>query len=435
MTKRWLISAATLALLASPVSAETLREAIAAAVQTNPTLAAAHARQDALGETVAQARAAGRLTASADAVGGYDRYNYGKGGSATVGAALPIWTGGRVSSAVRAARADVAAGDQSVRDSEAVLVTNVVATYAELLFDQQTVAIAKADIELLDRQVAEAKSRFTLGTSTRTDVARLEAQRLSAVGSLAAANATLDTTAAQYRAVVGHDPGTLLLPDAPLPALPGTLDQARSRALANNPLLIASLRTADASAARIDAARADGHPSLTLDAGYGYADGFIGGDNRGYPLTTTATLAFHVPILTGGLIASEVRQARAVHRADRFDSDAQAREATRAVDAAWAALAGARAQIDADAGRVTAADLALKGVRAEYAFGLRTTLDILVADESLRTAQLSLANDQSTALNAQAALLRAMGTLAPSIFAMPEPKDASATSVSMKVTD
>ena len=160
-----------------------------------------------------------------------------------------------------------------------------------------------------------------------------------------------------------------------------------------------------------------GRPDVTVGAGYGYADSFSGGDNRAYPLSTSATVGLHVPILTGGLVASQVRQARAAHRADLFDADAQAREATRGVDAAWAALAGARAQIDADTARVTAADLALKGVRAEYAFGLRTTLDILVADESLRAAQLSLASDRSNALNAEAALHRATGTLAPGLFA------------------
>ena len=416
MIKAWWLGAAALVSVATPGSAETLRDAILAATQTNPTLAAARARQEALGETVTQARSAGRLTASVDAAAGYDRFNYGKGGYGTVGAALPIWTGGRVPAAVRAAKADVAAGDESVRDSEAALLTDVVAAYAALLFDQQSVAIARADIDLLDRQVAEAKARFTLGTSTRTDVAQLEAQRASAVASLAAASATLDTTAAQYRATVGHDPGTLALPSGSLPAMPGTLDQARSRALANNPLLLASRRAADASAARIDAARANGNPSVAIGAGYGYAGSLSGGDH-GYPLATSATLGLHVPLLTGGLVASQVRQARAAHRADLFDAEGQAREATRGVDAAWAALTGARAQIAADTGRVTAADLALKGVRAEYAFGLRTTLDILVADESLRAAQLSLANDQSNALNAEAALLRATGTLAATVFA------------------
>jgi len=415
MIKRSLLLGAAL-LAACPASAETLHEAVLAAQATNPTFAAARARQDALGETVSQAAAAGRLTASADAAAGYDRLNYGKGGTGSFTVALPIWTGGRVSSAVRAARADVAAGHENVRDSEAALLTSVVGVYAEMLYDQQAVEIAQADITLLERQVAEAKARFKLGTSTRTDVAQLEAQRASAVASLADAKGTLATTSASYCATIGHDPGALQAPTQAFLELPGTLDQARSRAITDNPLLQASLHSADASAARIDVARANRAPSVALGGSYGYAGTVGDGRVYGAPLESFASVALHIPLLTGGLVNSQIRQASAAHRADEFDADAQLRETLRSVDAAWAMLVGARAQISADALRVDAADLALKGVRAEYSFGLRTTLDILVADESLRAAQLALARDHSAALESEAAVLRATGRLTEAEF-------------------
>ena len=411
MNRRRTLLAGVALLAAAPLHAETLREAVAAAYATNPTLASAHARQDALSEETEQARAGGRLTAAADAAGGYDRFDYGKGGAATVSAALPIWTGGRVPAAIHAAQADVAAGAQNVRDSEAQLVTAAVGAFAELLYDQQAVDIAKADIALLDRQVAEAEARFKLGQATKTDVAQLVAQRASGVATLADAQATLDMTQAGYRATIGHDPGTLAAPPAALPALPGTLDQARSRALADNPQLAASLRTADASQARIAAARANGAPSLTLGGAYGYDENLGNSTVGAFPRAASVGLQLHVPILTGGLVSSQVRQAGAAHRADLFDADATMREITRQVYSAWAALASARAQTSADEGRVEAADLALKGVRAEYAFGLRTTLDILVADESLRAAQLALARERSDALIATTELLRATGRL------------------------
>ena len=166
-----------------------------------------------------------------------------------------------------------------------------------------------------------------------------------------------------------------------------------------------------ASAARVDQARADGAPSISLQAGYGYATDLAQGGDRGYADAASAGIALHVPILTGGLVASQVRQAGAQYRASRYDADAAAREATRSADSAWAALASARDQAAANEQSVTAARLALQGVRAEYGFALRSTLDILVADESLRGAQLSLAHNRSDALIAEAALLRATGRL------------------------
>jgi outer membrane protein len=398
-----------------PARVETLRDAINDAYSSNPTLLAARARQDALSETPEQAKAAGRLTAALDAGGGYDKFGYGKGVGGTASASLPIWTGGRVGSAVRAAEGDVAAGKEGLRDTESSVLESVVAAYANLLYDQQAVGIAQADIALLDNQVADSRSRFKLGNATRTDVARLEAQRASAQATLASAQATLMTDAAQYRAVIGREPQQLE-PNIASIALPATLDDAKTRALAANPLFQQSQRVADADAARIDEARANGNPSLTLGAAYGEDADFALRSNRAFPVAANAGVTLHIPLLTGGLVPSQVRQARAEHRAALSDVDAAGREAVRSAEAAWAGLIGSKAQTAANDQSVQAADLALKGVRAEYAFGLRSTLDILVADESLRGAQLALARSQSDTLIAEAGLLHATGRLDDTAF-------------------
>jgi len=411
---RWLVSAAALCLavpVSGPVSAETLREAIAAAYATNPQLASARARQEALAETPEQARAPGRPTVSAGGAAGYDRLGYGNAGAASVSATLPIWTGGRVRSAVRAAGADVAAGAEGLRDTEAAILQGVVAAYADLLFNQQAVEVARVGIERLAAQVAEARSRFGLGQATRTDVAQLEAQRATVVANLADAEGALATAAAAYRAAVGRDAGTLSAGIAVPAALPASRDEARRAAEAGNPLLLQQRRIVDASAARIDQARADRAPSLDLTGGYGRGARLTDGTLRGYDAATSIGVALRLPLLTGGLVPSRVRQAEAVNRAERFQADAAAREAVRAADAAWASLTAAQARLQANIDGLTAADLALKGVRAEYGFGLRSTIDILVADQSFRSAQLAVAAARADVLVAQAALLRASGRL------------------------
>lgn len=413
---RWLATF-TACLLATPASGETLREAIAAAYATNPQLAAARAGQEARTEAWEQARAAGRLTAETAAGAGYDRSGFGRAGSATAGVTLPVWTGGRVPSAVRAAEGDIAAGAEGLRDTEAAILESVVVAYADLLYNQQAVDVARVGIERLDAQVAEARSRFRLGQATRTDVAQLEAQRASVVANLADAEGTLATIAAGYRAIVGQAAGTLSADVPASTALPATLDAARGAAQAGNPLLLRQRRVAEAAAARIARERAEGAPFLALNGSYGYGGRIVDDRLRGYEPAASAGLALRVPLLTGGLVASRVRQAEATHRAERFGIDAAAREATRAADAAWATLAAARTRLDANAEGLAAADLALKGVRAEYGFGLRSTIDILVADQSFRTAQLAVARSRSDVLIAQAALLRAAGRLTANAYA------------------
>lgn len=404
-----LVSAAMVA--ASPAQAETLREAIAAAYATNPELAEARARQDAREEAPEQARAEGRPTIFADAGAGYDHLGLGEAGSANLNGTLPIWTGGRVSSAVRAANADVAAGEQRLRDREAAVLERVVFAYADLLFAQEAVEIARIGIERLDRQMEEAQLRFDLGEATRTDVAQLRAQRASVVANLADAEAALASAAAAYRAVVGDEPGDLVADIPPPQALPQNLAAARVAAESSNPLLLEQMRIADASAARIDRERAARAPSLDLAGGYGRGAQLAGGSLRGFESTATVGLVFRLPIFTGGLVPSRVREAEAIYRAEQFAVAAVEREVIRIVDTAWASLLAARLRLEANEEGLEAAELALNGVRVEYEFGLRSTIDILIAEQSYRAAQLAMARSRSDVLIAQAAVLRAGGQL------------------------
>jgi outer membrane protein len=416
MTK-WLSTASLLLLAAQPAHGETLREAIAAAYETNPELAAARSRQEALAEAPRQARAEGRLVADASGDVGYDRFGGGSTGVGVVAATLPIWTGGRVSASVRAANGEVAAGAEAVRDTEAAILESVVAAYANLLYQQQAVEVARVGIERLERQLSEARARLDLGQATRTDVAQLEAQRASVVGNLADAEGALATVAASYRAIVGRAPVGELSAETPTPpALPATVDAARTAAGIDNPLLLRQQRTTEAAAARIDRERAERAPSLGLSGNYGYGAQRVDGDLRGYEAAARGGLTLRIPLLTGGLVASRVRQAEATYRAEQFTTDAAVREVERQVDAAWGTLAAARRRLEADVEGLAAADLALNGVRAEYGFDLRSTLDILVADQSFRSAQLSVARSRTDVLIAEAALLRATGRMTEAAF-------------------
>jgi len=53
----------------------------------------------------------------------------------------------------------------------------------------------------------------------------------------------------------------------------------------------------------------------------------------------------------------------------------------------------------------------LKGYQLEYGYGLRSTLDVLIADENLRAAQVSLAESRHDTIVAEASLLAVTGGL------------------------
>lgn len=400
-----------------PAAADTLREAIEAAYMGNPQLAAARAFQEAQEEAPEQARALGRPTASADVTASYNPLGYGRSGVATVQFDLPIWTGGRVATAVRAADREVAAGAEGLRDTEASILLSVVVAFANLQYSQEAVQMARISIERLDRQVAEARSRFELGQTTRTDVAQLEAQQASVVAGQADAEGALANAAATYRALVGREPGTLPAEVPPPTGLPRTLSAARAEAERSNPQLGRQDHLAEAAAARVDQARAERAPTFGLTGSYGRGATLVDGDVHGFDAAKFVGLTVRLPLSTGGLISSRVRQAQATLRAERFGTDAALREVVRATEEAWFSLIAAEGRLKANTSGLAAADLALRGVRLEYGFGLRTTLDIVVADQSFRSAQLAVARARADVLIAQASLLRGTGQLRPDVFA------------------
>lgn len=396
---------------ASPSQAETLSEAIARVYETNPEIAAARANLEALGELPIQVRAEARPTVDAGLNGGYDNTGFGTTAATDVSARWQIWSGGRVSASSAAAEADVAAGAEELRDIEADVVERVVVAYANLLLAQESVGVARQGIERLDRQVEEARLRFDLGRATLTDVSQLEAQRASVSENLAIAENDLAVSNAAYQAVVGREPGQLE-EESPNPIdLPTSREEARDRALVGNPVLQQQQRNADAALFRVREARAGRAPIIELGGSFARAGRLRGARFNDLTSDASVGIGIRIPILTGGLVPSQVRASEATYRAEQHTIEAVEREVTRITDVAWADFIAAQSRLKANEYRVEAAELALQGILLEYNLGLRSTIDILVADDALRAAQVALAASRADILIAQAGLLRATGNL------------------------
>jgi outer membrane protein len=401
--------------------AETLQDALSAAYRTNPVLQGQRAQQQALDETYVQAKAGLRPTAGLTTQAQYDRgpnsvadfrqgfsgYNFG---SAAITLTQPLYTGGRTSWAVRAADATVRAGRQDLRTVEAQVLLTVIQGYVDVLRDQQVLAIRNADMATLERQVAESQAKFDLGQVTRTDVAEAQASLESARGALAAATGQLEISRAEFEAAVGEAPGVLADP-IDLPGLPASLDQALKVAETTNPQLEQSRLRERSSHAAVAQAKAAWRPTVSLQGAYGYIGPVSPLNTHDYGQEATAGVTVSLPLLTGGVTASQVRQATAQNSSDQIAIETERRQVVQDVVQTWSQLQSNRLGAQAAQAQETAASLALKGSQAEYGYGLRKTLDVLIADQNLRAAQQSLAVSRHDAFLAQAAVLSAIGGL------------------------
>jgi outer membrane protein len=418
-----LAPAAMLLLAGAPVRAqvETLQDAISAAYRTNPALRSQREQQKALDETYVQAKVGWRPTAGAtgqaawerapnsvaDFAEGFSPANYG---SAAVTLTQPLYTGGRTTWAVREADASVAAGREDLRAVEARVLLSVVQAYCDVLRDQQILEVRKADVATLEREAAESKAKFDLGQVTRTDVAEAQAQLEAARVALDSATGQLEISRAEFEAAVG-EPARDLAQPSDLPGLPASLDEAVKAAEGSNPLLLQSREQERSSRAAVAEAKAAWRPTVSLQGTYGYIGPVAPLSPRAYGAEPAAGITVSIPLLTGGLTASQVRQAAAQNSSDQIAIETVRRQVVEGVVQSWSRLRSNRLGVQAAQAQEAAASLALKGAQAEYGFGLRTTLDVLIADQNLRAAQQSLAVSRHDAFLAQAAVLSAAGRL------------------------
>jgi len=415
---KFLTGSLVAALMAGAAGADTLRDALVSAYQSNPTLTAQRQNLRATDATVAIARAAGRPQVSATAglnrdltrSGILDSGGHGPTLSVGVDLSYPLFNGGSVRNSVRAAETRVEAGRATLRAVEGDVFTNAVAAYMDVIRDRAIVELNQNNVKVLQTNLEATRDRFEIGDLTRTDVAQSEARLQLGVSQLAESEGRLTGSEATYRQVVGHAPGELA-PPPPLPPLPATGEEAVRIALANNPDLVAITRQAAAAGYDVNVARAGRLPNVSAGLSETYVNN-LGGASGPLPATgtqTTAGLNLRVPIFQGGLPAAQIRQAQAREGQTLEQVVGTERAVVQTARAAFATYDASQKAIQAETVAVQANELALEGNRAEQSVGTRTVLDVLNAEQELLNAQVALVTAKRDAYVAGFQLLNAMG--------------------------
>jgi outer membrane protein len=418
LKRSFLLTAAALCALPA-AGAETLADALALAYSKNPQVEAERARVRSTDENIAQARAGRLPSAQFQGDVGY-RWTRQDGffgptetdtfpRSANISATQSLYSGGRTPALESQANALVDGASEQLRSTEQAVFLATIQSYVDVRRDLLVVDARATNVERLRKQLEAARIRFEVGEITRTDVAQAESRLAQAEAGLATARSGLETSRAAYQRVVGQAPGELEKEPA-APALPATLTQAVETGLANNPDLARAIANVRVTEALVRANTSDLNPRVDLTARIARDESVNNGRTTGTD-SAQAFASVRVPLYDQGIARSRIRQSRIeVERAEFTAEDAR-RSVTQAVARSWGEVEATKRVIDASRTQVQAATVALEGANEELTVGLRTTLDVLDAEQELLEANLSLIAAERNAYVATHQLLSAMGIL------------------------
>ena len=328
--------------------------------------------------------------------------------NATAQVTQQLFTGFRRSGQSRLADANIAGAQEGLRSRAQDVLLATVEAYVGVLRDQDVVRLREEHVESLGRLLAGTQRRLDVGEVSRTDVAQAQARLAGARANLARSRADLEIAQARYIAIVGRPPQSLT-PVAALPQTPHSLEAAISQAETTHPDLGRAESAERAARAQVTIERAALLPQVSL---VGRAD-----ENRDFGISesrresSSAVAQFSMPLFEGGFAYSRTRQSRInVGRAEQR-TEAQRRAVVANVTGAWSNLRASREILSVADEQVDATAIAVEGAERERGYGLRSTLDVLDAEEEARNAQIARARANADAVIASYALLATTGAL------------------------
>lgn len=367
-----------------------LTEALTRAVDHDPVVSIARARYEAESEAGEQERASLRPSLELKGTGSYShtdaQFAFGSDSDR-----YPSWTAGlearqpllRMDWAARGDQADIS--DEVARENLEELQRNFVARvsqrYIDALLAEDRYDQVQSEVRAVLESLNDTRKRYEVELVPGTDLKEAQARYDLTQARLVAAAADLETSRDALQESTGYDRARLptLREDGQFPVLdPPDLDGWLRIASENSGSLTAarlSLRRAQTDLAR---RKADALPTADLVASVGRQDSkefALGARNS----EAIIGVELSIPIYSGGINASQLREAQARLREAESTLQSQTLETERQVRTAFRAVETARAETLAYGRAQESAILAEAAAQAGYDAGTRTITDVLDA--------------------------------------------------------
>ena len=324
---------------------------------------------------------------------------------------------------LQAAHSTAEAGDKTYEAAAQDLFFRVATAYFTVLNDQEQLAVAQANEEALRITYDQAEQQYKVGISAVTSVYQAKSQYDLAKATTVSAQNTLANDRQLLGVITGKPVGDLkkLRPDLPMdPPSPADPQAWVDNALKNNPGLASAALTVEAAEHNVNAARAGHLPTITATLSRGKSSTWLengsynsalGGNSGNGRWGNTIGVILSVPIFSGGLTQSQVRQN--IYRRDEAQDDLELtrRNTIQGTLNGYNSVLTDISKVESGKAAVEAGQKSVDATKAGFQVGTQIMLDVLNSIQILTQAESSYAASRHQLVLDRLALKLQAGTL------------------------
>lgn len=329
--------------------------------------------------------------------------------AATFSFDLDLW--GRNRAALAAATSEAEAARVDAAQARLMLTTGIASAYADLAGYYAALDVANEAVRVRGVSAKLSTDRARAGIENQANQRQAESRAAAARADVVALDEAIALTRNRIAALVGAGPDrglSIARPHLARPALDLPAD-AGIDLIGRRPDIVAARLRAAAAAKRIDVARADFYPNISLSAlvglqSLGLSNLFSAGSEYG-----NGGAAISLPIFDGGRLQGRYRGARADYDVAVATYDRTLIDALRNVADTIASRAANERQLAGRRDALTAAAEGAKLAGLRYRAGLSNQIDQLTAEDSMVALSRAVADLEARQLALDIALIRALG--------------------------
>ncbi|PSU45257.1 agglutination protein [Photobacterium frigidiphilum] len=406
----------SLQFMAMPVMAQSLEQAIAQTLSSNPEIRSAYNEFMSRNELIDASTGDYLPSVDLEAGIGYEDYDNKLGTkgefdprNAKISIRQLLWDGSITYNDIQRNKAETEAQRYQLLSDAQDMALKATESYLDVLRAQEILALSEANFAVHQRMYSDIKKRADSGIGSTADLAQVAGRLARSNTNLLSAKSNLNDKNTAYIRTIGAYPEALEKPEVDINYVASSLDDAMEKARKNNPVIYVASNDIEAAQQQYEQAKGTFYPSFSIEASQEWGEELDG--SRGDTDEFKAMLKMRYNLYNGGSDAAKSRRAAYQINKSKDVRDRAHRMLDEGTRLAWSAMELASDQTKFLQEHVDASARTVIAYEKQFRIGKRTLLDVLNTENELFESRKAYLNAHYSGILAKYRVLNATGLL------------------------